>query len=96
MAQTTKQGLLDEDALASLEQEIQTAYDRFLGLIAWIPDPYSRGHMLQELDRLKHSAIKWLDYCIAASSSASGTVQSATSGRKVEQGSESISTEASA
>jgi hypothetical protein len=68
--------LLTDDELAGLEDEIRAAKDTFRGLLAWVPDPYSRGTLHGHLDKLVHSANKWLDHCIAEA--ASGAAQSAT------------------
>jgi hypothetical protein len=59
--------MMDDDELAGLEDEIRAAKDTFRGLLAWVPDPYSRGELHRHLDNLAHSANKWLDHCIGES-----------------------------
>jgi len=71
---------LNDDDLIELEDEINTAYDTFRGMLTWIPDPYERGLLLRHLDNLSHSANKWLDAMIREA--ASGTARSVTSARK--------------
>lgn len=80
---------MNDNELADLEDEIISAYDTFRGMLVWIPDPYERGLLLRHLDKLYHSANKWLDESIRQA--ASGTVPTATRKRSRDRPSKSTS-----